>query len=42
MAEWSPPHGFTGRVHHLEAKVRGAYRASQRAPAFGGRPQRRG
>ena len=20
-AKWLPPHGFTGKVHHLEAKV---------------------
>lgn len=23
MAKWLPPHGFTGKVHHLEAKVGG-------------------
>ncbi|MCM2249179.1 MAG: SRPBCC family protein [Geothrix sp.] len=28
MAKWLPPHGFTGRVHHLEAKVGGTYRMS--------------
>lgn len=28
MAKWLPPHGFTGRVHHLEAKVGGSYRMS--------------
>ncbi len=28
MAKWSPPNGFTGRVHHLEAKVGGTYRMS--------------
>jgi uncharacterized protein YndB with AHSA1/START domain len=28
MAKWLPPHGFTGKVHHLEAKVGGTYRAS--------------
>jgi len=28
MAKWLPPHGFTGRVHHLEAKVGGAHRMS--------------
>src|ERR1035438_6341790 len=21
MAKWLPPHGFTGKVHHLDAKV---------------------
>ena len=26
MAKWLPPHGFTGKVHHLEAKVGGSYR----------------
>ena len=26
MAKWLPPHGFTGKVHHLEAKVGGTYR----------------
>jgi len=28
MAKWLPPFGFTGRVHHLEAKVGGAHRMS--------------
>ena len=28
MAKWLPPHGFTGRVHHLEATVGGTYRMS--------------
>lgn len=28
MAKWLPPHGFTGRVHHLEARVGGSYRMS--------------
>lgn len=28
MAKWLPPHGFTGRVHHLEAKVGGSYKMS--------------
>lgn len=28
MAKWLPPHGFTCRVHHLEAKVGGTYRMS--------------
>jgi uncharacterized protein YndB with AHSA1/START domain len=26
LAKWLPPHGFTGRVHHLDAKVGGTYR----------------
>jgi uncharacterized protein YndB with AHSA1/START domain len=28
MAKWIPPHGFTGKVHHVEAKVGGTYRMS--------------
>lgn len=28
MARWLPPNGFTGKVHHLEAKVGGTYRMS--------------
>jgi len=28
MAKWLPPHGFTGRVHHIEAKVGGTYKMS--------------
>jgi uncharacterized protein YndB with AHSA1/START domain len=28
MAKWLPPHGFTGKVHQLEAKVGGPYRMS--------------
>jgi uncharacterized protein YndB with AHSA1/START domain len=28
MCKWLPPHGFTGTVHHLEAKIGGAYRMS--------------
>ena len=28
MAKWLPPNGFTGKVHHLEAKVGGTYRMS--------------
>ncbi|HEX9208124.1 MAG TPA: SRPBCC family protein [Steroidobacteraceae bacterium] len=28
MVKWLPPHGFTGRVHHLDAKVGGTYRMS--------------
>lgn len=26
--KWLPPHGFTGKVHHLDAKVGGTYRMS--------------
>lgn len=42
MAKWLPPHGFTGRVHHLEAKVGGTYRMSftnfsgEQSHSFGG------
>ena len=28
MAKWLPPNGFTGKVHHLEAKVGGGYKMS--------------
>ena len=28
MAKWLPPHGFTGRVHHADAKVGGTFRMS--------------
>lgn len=28
MAKWLPPHGFTGKVHHMDAKVGGGYRMS--------------
>src|SRR5690606_6305395 len=28
MAKWLPPNGYTGRVHHLDAKVGGTYRMS--------------
>lgn len=28
MCKWLPPHGFTGRVHHLDAKVGGTYKMS--------------
>lgn len=28
MAKWLPPHGFTGKVHHMDARVGGAYRMS--------------
>ena len=27
-AKWLPPHGFTGKVHHLDARVGGGYRMS--------------
>ena len=28
MSKWLPPHGFTGKVHHLDAKVGGTYKMS--------------
>ena len=28
MVKWLPPHGFTGKVHHLDARVGGTYRMS--------------
>lgn len=42
QAKWLPPSGFTGKVHHLEAKVGGTYRmsftnfATGQSHAFGG------
>jgi uncharacterized protein YndB with AHSA1/START domain len=30
MAKWLPPYGFTGQVHHLDAKVGGTYKMSFR------------
>jgi uncharacterized protein YndB with AHSA1/START domain len=43
MAKWLPPHGFTGKVHEMEAKVEGGYRMSftnfgtGQSHSFGGR-----
>jgi uncharacterized protein YndB with AHSA1/START domain len=28
MAKWLPPHGFTGKVHHIKAEVGGSYKMS--------------
>jgi uncharacterized protein YndB with AHSA1/START domain len=28
MVKWLPPHGFTGKVHHLDAKIGGTYKMS--------------
>lgn len=28
MCKWLPPNGFTGQMHHLEAKVGGTYKMS--------------
>jgi len=42
LVKWLPPHGFTGRVHHLDALVGGSYRmsftnlSSGNTHAFGG------
>jgi uncharacterized protein YndB with AHSA1/START domain len=42
MVKWLPPHGFTGKVHHLEVRVGGTYRMSftnfttGQSHAFGG------
>lgn len=42
MAKWSPPNGFTGKVHHMDARVGGTYKMSftnfstGRSHSFGG------
>lgn len=42
LAKWVPPNGFTGTVHHMEARVGGTFRMSftnfttERRHAFGG------
>src|SRR5262245_51661032 len=28
MVKWLPPHGFTGKVHSIDAKVGGSYKMS--------------
>ncbi len=28
MAKWLPPNGFTGQVHHMDARVGGSYKMS--------------
>ena len=28
MVKWLPPHGFTAKVHHIDARVGGTYRMS--------------
>ena len=28
MVKWLPPNGFTGEVHHMDAKVGGSYKMS--------------
>lgn len=43
MVKWLPPNGFTGKVHHLEAKVGGTYKMSftnfttRKSESFGGK-----
>jgi uncharacterized protein YndB with AHSA1/START domain len=42
MAKWLPPYGYTGQVHHMDAKVGGTYKMSFRnfgtgnSQSFGG------
>ena len=42
MSKWLPPNGFTGKMHHLDARVGGTFRMSftnfstQKSHAFGG------
>ena len=42
MAKWLPPNGFTGKVHHIDARVGGAYKmsftnfSSGKSHSFGG------
>ena len=42
MVKWLPPHGFTGKVHHIDARQGGSYRmsftnlATGQTHAFGG------
>jgi uncharacterized protein YndB with AHSA1/START domain len=42
MAKWIPPNGFTGTVHHMDARVGGTFRMSftnfttEQSHAFGG------
>jgi uncharacterized protein YndB with AHSA1/START domain len=43
MAKWLPPNGFTGKVHHMDAKVGGGYKmsftnfSSGKTHSFGGK-----
>ena len=43
LAKWMPPNGFTGKVHHMDAKVGGSYKMSftnfstGQTHAFGGK-----
>jgi uncharacterized protein YndB with AHSA1/START domain len=42
MAKWIPPHGYTGKVHHMDARTGGGYRmsftnfSSGKSHSFGG------
>jgi uncharacterized protein YndB with AHSA1/START domain len=42
MCKWLPPHGFTGRVHHVDVRIGGSYKMSfanfstGQAHSFGG------
>ncbi|MEN3338535.1 MAG: hypothetical protein V7647_2211 [Acidobacteriota bacterium] len=42
MAKWLPPNGFTGKVHHMDARVGGTYKmsftnfSSGKSQSFGG------
>jgi uncharacterized protein YndB with AHSA1/START domain len=42
MAKWLPPNGFTGKVHHMDARVGGTYKmsftnfSSGKSESFGG------
>jgi uncharacterized protein YndB with AHSA1/START domain len=43
MVKWLPPNGFTGKVHHIDAKVGGSYKmsftnfGSGKSHSFGGK-----
>jgi len=43
MCKWLPPHGFTGRVHQIDAKVGGSFKMSftnfgtKQSHSFGGK-----
>jgi uncharacterized protein YndB with AHSA1/START domain len=42
LAQWMPPNGFTGKVHHMDAKVGGTFKMSftnfttEKSHSFGG------
>ena len=42
MVKWLPPHGFTGSIHHMDARVGGTYKmsftnfSSGKSHSFGG------